>query len=114
MKTASAKFLASITVATLCAAGPATALEPYSSQLGQNTHTTIQEGKIYTNDTFQDGDRNNNATYQQGYDNANRTRQRGRDNWNETGQFGQVNYNRTEQQRKKSRSFHGKRAHSSH
>ena len=60
-------------------------------------NTTIQEGRINTNDTSQRGEYNDNATYQEGRDNANRTQQRGDENWNQTGQFGRINYNETSQ-----------------
>jgi minor curlin subunit len=81
----------SIALATLLAvlAGPAAA--------DLNMNTTIQEGRVNTNDTYQRGPVNDNATSHEGRDNANRTRQRGDENWNQTGQFGRINYNETHQ-----------------
>jgi len=96
MMTMNAKLLP-LAVAAVLAASSGLALAQ------SNINTTIQEGRINTNDTRQRGDYNDNATYQEGRDNANRTRQRGAENWNETGQFGGVNYNETDQRAAKSK-----------
>jgi minor curlin subunit len=76
-------------LATLC--GPVSA--------DYNMNTTIQDGRVNTNDAYQRGPANENATRQEGRDNANRTRQRGGENWNATAQFGRVNCDETHQER---------------
>jgi minor curlin subunit len=80
----------------------ATLYGPVSAELNMNT--TIQEGRVNTNDTRQRGSANDNATWQDGWDNANRTRQRGPENWNATAQFGRINYNETDQKHRSRRS----------
>jgi minor curlin subunit len=86
-------------LATLC--GPVSA--------DYNMNTTIQEGRINTNDTYQRGPANDNATWQEGRDNANRTKQRGPENWNATAQFGRINYNETRQDRRFEGAKHDRR-----
>jgi len=66
---------------------------------GQNTNTTIQEGRVCINRTFQSGESNDNATYQSCQININRTMQIGGNNMNQTAQFGRVNHNSTSQRR---------------
>jgi hypothetical protein len=90
------RMIRTLPLALAATALVATMAGPVSAQ-GSNVNTTIQEGRINTNDTRQIGSLNDNATYQEGRDNANRTRQLGDHNWNQSGQFGRYNYNETHQ-----------------
>jgi len=67
-----------------------------ASVQGENSNTTIQEGRVNINRTIQYGTDNDNATYQTGKININRTIQVS-DDRRRTGQLGRVGHRRAGQ-----------------